>query len=731
MTLRADILGRHIDALDFLTFRELAQECLKIRGFSRSTISDGVSDGGRDIRVYDAQFGLQTIPFAVQTSVERKNWKGKIKEDAKRALDKLKCSSFLYVTSHRLPDAEFQGLVDSLRSDIGVTLTKMDQQDIAALLLAQNIVSWFFSLVGIQVESSSEDAVTIRQEVVEAFVLFSSETQNFRQTMVEQAGIVCAVHAAPCTRVHLERSMKVALGISGAVAEVACAGAVDRLLQYEQLHSKSGIISVDPEVKRNYVEARELAETQWGELVENVRKILGKYVSSAVSRESAKRLASQIGRILLAYREYQAAVLESSSTIDGKEKTRYLSEIRACVSFAIQEGVPSGKAEDFIGDLSELADSLETVGRLTAGEVFRRLVSVDKSGLIRALGGSRSLEIYLEPSVAIPLICAKLFGGVTDRFGRIVLSLYDFSEALGAKLLCPDVYIEESAAHLIDAASYQPIVEAGEIAELAGSENAFVSFYARLNDPSLPFMEFLKSFGFRGGTGDFRVLREVAIANLTGILKRYKINFTKLAPNLIREGARVRAEEDLAYIYREMKESRPAVLIRHDARVLSFLRSRALESGPASILATWDRTLLQACKKDQLDWWALEPSSLADLLSLTNTEGTAIAAVSWEISLSMSKDAEEKGARIWDALVKLEGEGLRDADRLARAQVFRQEYLERQQGVSFQRIKTDWLKWNRGENEASGKAGIKVAGRVDPKAKINRKKVRKPVRDRL
>jgi hypothetical protein len=63
----------------------------------------------------------------------------------------------------------------------------------------------------------------------------------------------------------------------------------------------------------------------------------------------------------------------------------------------------------------------------------------------------------------------------------------------------------------------------------------------------------------------------------------------------------------------------------------------------------------------------------------------------------MNRDAEEKAARIWDALAKLEGEGLRDADRMEQAKEFKRQYLERQQGVDFKRIKTAWLKWQKEE----------------------------------
>lgn len=50
--MKTDYVAQLIEALDFARFRELARHCIQLRGFVRPTVSDGWSDGGRDIRVY-------------------------------------------------------------------------------------------------------------------------------------------------------------------------------------------------------------------------------------------------------------------------------------------------------------------------------------------------------------------------------------------------------------------------------------------------------------------------------------------------------------------------------------------------------------------------------------------------------------------------------------------------------------------------------------------------------
>lgn len=131
--MRTEILARLIEGTDLTAFREIARGCLEFRGFRQPTVSDGWSDGGRDVRVYETQ-GFTLLRFAVQVTVERPPWKAKLSSDPRRAKSALDCHSFMFISSRRIADAEFQKEVDTARDKEGATLSKMDQQDIAALL---------------------------------------------------------------------------------------------------------------------------------------------------------------------------------------------------------------------------------------------------------------------------------------------------------------------------------------------------------------------------------------------------------------------------------------------------------------------------------------------------------------------------------------------------------------------------------------------------------------------
>jgi hypothetical protein len=73
--MRLDSLIRLIEASDFLAFRELALECLAMKGYQEVTLTNGWKDGGTDLRVF--QLPPNPTPMAFQITVER-DWKTKL-----------------------------------------------------------------------------------------------------------------------------------------------------------------------------------------------------------------------------------------------------------------------------------------------------------------------------------------------------------------------------------------------------------------------------------------------------------------------------------------------------------------------------------------------------------------------------------------------------------------------------------------------------------------------------
>ena len=103
-----ETLCRLITACDFATFRQVAALYLRLCGFKDVSITDGWNDGGSDLRVCIQPPNSANV--AVQTSVEF-DWKAKAQEDAIKAKTKLKTDRFLFITSRRASNVQFERCV--------------------------------------------------------------------------------------------------------------------------------------------------------------------------------------------------------------------------------------------------------------------------------------------------------------------------------------------------------------------------------------------------------------------------------------------------------------------------------------------------------------------------------------------------------------------------------------------------------------------------------------------
>ena len=208
--MRLEIIQNLIEAMDFTQFREFARQCIADRGYS-IVLSDGWSDGGRDLRVHHPN-GDESDRIAFQCSVQWK-WKNKLFEDLRKAKKTYGADDFVYVTNRRIGDAVFEPEKRKARKDLGVRLSKIDKQDLAAQIQDFGIEDWFASIVGLQHNVVSND-VSLRTEVSDAFILFSDEADDFRDRIAEHAICVALLRKGEMQRDKLESSVAEILNLS-------------------------------------------------------------------------------------------------------------------------------------------------------------------------------------------------------------------------------------------------------------------------------------------------------------------------------------------------------------------------------------------------------------------------------------------------------------------------------------------------------------------------------------
>jgi hypothetical protein len=174
----------------------------------------------------------------------------------------------------------------------------------------------------------------------------------------------------------------------------------------------------------------------------------------------------------------------------------------------------SEKRAELLAELAAAAESSGLARSLLAGEIVLGLLGLEGTHLMSAVSGGPAPRVVLDASVAIPLLCARLY----EPFD---LGLFLAAERLSRQLqahelpvVLPRDYLEEVASHLVNAyRDYTPILDMPD-PDLVACRNAFVAMYValrqhRVKAPS--FASFVQSLGCERPTEpDFHRARDAA-----------------------------------------------------------------------------------------------------------------------------------------------------------------------------------------------------------------------------
>jgi len=278
-------------------------------------------------------------------------------------------------------------------------------------------------------------------------------------------------------------------------------------------------------------------------------------------------------------------------------------------------------------------------------------------------------RVMIDTSIALPMICARFDEPVTDwPTSAAALDLHALLLDRGVRCVLPSVYLEEVAAHLLNARSFADIVEEEG---LERSKNYFVAHYCSkrplggaLRSRS-DFLAFLGDFGARPARGDpWLDERRRAERSLQDIFLRYSFDVEP-----IDEGDHDPKLRD--------EPPRDALLIRHDRAVVRTLRDGAGKGGKPWLVCTADGWLRGVF--NDLEVVALDGVGLVDLLSLVRSSRGRDEPLNSPLELAsmLGEQEREEAAQVWETIVKLDSERLTDRELIRKARSFRESWLAR------------------------------------------------------
>lgn len=685
MQYNVTLLERLLEAAHFLQLREIGAEYLRDQGYREVYVSDGWSDGGRDVRFYEA--GPNPEPLAVQLTIER-DWKAKVLEDARKARAKFNCRAFTLITSRRIGDVDFNRVADELYRVNGISARKVDGPAIAAAFFEHSKSSVLLGLLGIPVPETAALRTDrdVRADASLAFLFFDARPAEFRDSYRQR--LLVATSSREEFRSTLELARATVHRFRLPESDL---GPVDRtaiqMASSGDLVWKDSLLRPSPRLQDASNAAVALQEAKKKAL----RTELQRYLQTA-QRRTRGRLSGLVDEIL----EAASALAIGGVSLDAASyvtpgasdvmRERWLN-LNAVLDRARIEGAARSA---MLKELTTIVSRSEYAKYLAAADLLVALQHLELSDLTAALGGRKHLQVVLDASVAIPMLASALHKPIGSRYFRAAYLALRAAQERGVELLVPDVYIEEMASHLISAArDYSAIIDDDD---LRGSHNAFVSHFAwlRSGGGSADFAEYLQAFGYSKeyAKRDFYEVRDLLDNALRRLLQRYGMATVSCANR-----TRKLIEDTVNRIVDELGSSRPAVLRDHDVNVLTFLERGTRTTDQAVVVCTWDRLHFRAAHELGGAWEAVSPSVLADLMAMAAGELRKMVSPMMYTSALTERELE-RAAEIWEVIIKLEKEVMTDAEVERSARQFKDSIRSRVDGdLSTQEIAEEYRRF--------------------------------------
>ncbi len=667
-----DSIEKLIHASDVSAFRTLALQFLNLIGYSSVHLCDGPYDGGKDMKIYEDE--TKGIRLAIQISAE-KEWRRKIENDLDKIKKNYNPNHVIFVSSMRIPEGSFQTFSTETLLKTGIYITRYDSQAISSEFVKKNRVDELLNILGIKDGGDTErEHFSPKHEAIASVLIFGEETNSFRKSIFDSL-IKSYLSANP---EGMERKKLVDLIIADNNFSKNQArlvnSHVDRLLQKGAIEKSDTVFRLKKHESDIFSGLRKAGERDFIDVKERVLS----FFETRQIRLSKNELDFIIDNLteftLVLYRSH-ISYLDS----DAADKESYL-KIRNVLS----KSIGSENVDKFFEEIAEIVADTPFGQRIVATALGSSLLNIDSDLMLDAFGGGTGANIYLDSSVAIPMLCGVLFDVTTYRYGYSARLLYDLIKDHRFETFIPDVYVEEIGAHLIEACiGYQHIIGLDD--DLSFSGNAFVSHYAcylkKRGEKALSFKQYADLFGISldriradMSDQDFYLCRNGSRNEISYLLFRYGIETVHCDTSYSGE-----IKPSLTAILEGQNIKKPDILVTHDAAVIKYLYGAEASPGAVKILCTWDKVHSVFKAQHKYKYEVLNPVSLIDLFSLAkprphykykNKITTLV-----DFAKSQSSYMMEQGAKIWDEIVSLEKDALADAELLEKAREFKNYYM--------------------------------------------------------
>lgn len=662
-------------------FKEVAMAALRAQHGVPVLLADGTGDGG-----VDAWIDLPSGRIPVQFHAGRAQaWDAKLARDL-GAHDVLREHGRMFFVCAQTPALDTRlKQVARLEREHGVTITVMDAREIASMASDPQVLAALSRVVGITPAERASRRSDAALDARLAFMFFHDKSGDFRAEVARSVLSACLLRESEPIEMDklLERAIDAA-GIPGAVRR-PFRQELEALATEGMVEVRDGRVAATSTLREITQSVLDIQAAAAKSLREECVRALDQRIHLKHDREAAvEDVFDDLGLLL---RESLAETLPGRAS---DATTMRLNAVERRLSDHLKPG--GGSAAEALKVLVDVAAASPYGRALAAAEVFIQMADRDSAHLATSLARRSRLVIWLDASVALPMLC-----GLHDRIAEgwatseIAVELHGALLERDIEAVVPSVYLEEMAAHLIEAARrYRPLI--GADPDLARSENFYVAHFhavaqCRGETATLPqFDRFLQDFGLP------RQWEELSESNFTALRRRIERELELLFKRYYGIGVHRIKSTDAIPLPDE--PDRSDIVLRHDRCVARDLEETAHGMNEGILLCSEDRWFVRVLtEKDIL---ALNPAVFLDLLQIVRpTARTRQLAAVRKLAETFSERVVARGAAAWDLVAQLVSPGLSNRDLLQQAREFKEEYLRRKNHQERPLRPSDWYDWQR------------------------------------
>jgi energy-coupling factor transporter ATP-binding protein EcfA2 len=624
---------------------------------------DGKGDGGIDLKVFQNKSHLK---LPIQVTIEKKPLE-KLKKDlpkiSKLIANYSYSNEFYFFSSHSISESKLNEVVESARTQLGITLNFMDAKFISSVILEPRfrktlaiLRKHFASLF-----HSKEAIFTNVEKLKFDLIIYGNQATEIKNKILDSFVLIQIFNNGSSIEIRsLEKLIKEKFNVT--YEANLCERELNKLRQQQKVYFSghlNSIVNLQLD-ERNRIEALlENLDISEAELIEIVKSILEKYGLEQQYKETIRHIYDIFRDV------HNKDILEISGKSDLTSESKSLGRIVGYFKNATgDEKIATSIVKELIRSCSEN----DLIQRVSAGELFSKLVTEPEFETY--LNISKRV-VYLDTSIALHFLCALYFKRSKSKsiYYKTAVDLIAYSDHTLGRLdfKISDYYVYEIAYHVKEALRVLEFYKYDFFIKLGRSNNVFLNFFeellslGELGEGVESFRHFLQDFGFKvEGIAEekqlkyvYEVLIRIFEANNFQVIKFEDYGITnKPTYNELKKSVEIELLN--------RNDLRHPEIIRRDTLMCAYLFDKAKHDNVDPIFITWDSIYYNVRKEYHKDhpnasfWHLFRPTKFLDhmsLLSLTiNSKNISQDLLSIiEIDFGLSK----KVSRLKDVFLKI------------------------------------------------------------------------------